>query len=83
MREQMQAKGDHDPRQGEKSGKIGRGGAQRYLMHVRSGGLDLRVYFVALCAAFKLTKSFKFSGHCARATLNALSTPRFAALLRL
>jgi len=26
MREQVQAKGDNDPRQGEKSGKIGRGG---------------------------------------------------------
>ena len=58
MRKQMQAKGDHDPRQGEKSGKIGRGGAQRYLTRVRSGGLDL-AYFIA----FYSSKDFKFSWH--------------------
>ena len=54
MRKQMQAKGDNDPRKGEKSGKIGRGGAQRYLTRVRSGGLDM-AYFIA----FQLVKRFQ------------------------
>ena len=55
MREQVQAKGDNDPWQGGKSGKIGRGGVQRYLTRAHLHGLRPRdsLFYRVLCAAFK------------------------------